>query len=379
MRECRCCGANVESSPILNLENMPGKAQNFPDEENLDLDKGVDLEIYQCPHCGLIQLFCPPVSYYRDVIRAVGVSEDMKIFRKSYFHAFVMKYNLQGKKILEVGAGSGEYMEILAKENVDVYGIEHLLDSVVQAKKKGLKVYSGFIENANTKISGMPYDAFYIMNFLEHIPNPKIFLRGIANNLKEDAYGLIEVPNGDFIIQNQMFSEFMLDHLMYFTKESLSLLLSLCGFEVIECQVIWNSYIISAIVRKRKTIDTDLFWGKQQKLVSAINTYVEEKNKSKRKVAVWGAGHQALALIALAKLQGKIECVIDSAEFKQNKFTPATHIPIYSSNRIDDLGIQELIIIAGSYSNEIFEIVKKKYPDVHAITLDLIEDKMEEK
>lgn len=378
MKICKCCNANVTGSPLLHYENMPGKAQNFPIEEELKLDKGIDLDIYECPYCGLIQLFSEPVDYYQDVIRAVGVSESMKKFRKSYFHEFVNKCNLKGKRVLEVGAGCGEYMELLAEEDVRVYGIEHLNESVIKAKKKGLSVYQGFIRYENDKVPGDPYDGFYIMNFLEHIPNPKEFLKGIAFNLQDGAYGLVEVPNGNFIIRNQMFSEFMLDHLTYFTKESLTLILNMCGFEVKECEVIWNDYIISAIVQKRRGLDLGSFTSKQGKLVSSIHGYLKEMKSKGKKVAVWGAGHQSLAVIALAKLQGKIECVIDSADFKQNKYTPATHIPIYSPNKIEELDIGAILVMAGSYSDEVRRIIKEKYDSVSAVTLDMIEDRSNE-
>lgn len=372
MKKCKCCEADIERYLILRYPNMPARAQNFPGKDDLEKEKGTDLEIYQCPYCGLLQLFSEPVDYYKDVIRAVAVSDDMRQFREDYFHKFVEKYTLYGKKFVEIGAGCGEYMDLFSAENIELYGLEHLEESVKTANSKGLKVYSGFIENQKTKIPGMPYDVFYIMNFLEHIPNPKEFLKGIANNLSEDGYGLIEVPNGDFIIQNQLYSEFMLDHLMYFTQDSLMVLLNQCGFEVLESEVIWNDYIISTIVRKKKMLNSHLFIEKQNETMTALNNYLDRLNKLNKKIAIWGAGHQALALMALSSMNGKVLCVIDSAKFKQNKFTPVTHIPILSPDMITELGIEEVIIMAGSYSNEILKIIRSRFPLVHAVSLDML-------
>lgn len=72
-RTCRCCKAQINSKPILCYENMPKAAQFFPTKEDLNQEKGVKLELYQCLHCGLIQLLDEPVSYYRDVIRAAAI------------------------------------------------------------------------------------------------------------------------------------------------------------------------------------------------------------------------------------------------------------------------------------------------------------------
>lgn len=370
MKTCKCCGSQIEVNPVLFYHNLPGLAQNFPDKDKLVFDKGIDLAVYQCPFCGLLQLLQEPVYYYRDVIRSVAVSESMQEFRKSYFRNFVQRGNLQGNRLIEIGAGCGEYMEIMQQNGVQVFGIEHLKSSVVAGKKRGLAIFEGFVENETYRLPGAPYDAFYTLNFLEHIPNPKSFLKGIAANLAENAYGLVEVPNGDFIIRNQMFSEFMLDHLSYFTKETLSLLLAQSGFEVISCEIIWNEYIIAATVKKRKELDTGTFLKRQEQLIHAIGHYLDTKLHEGKKIAVWGAGHQALAIMALANMKGKIECVVDSAAFKQNRYTPATHIPIYAPKMIKQLEIDTVIIMAGSYSNEISKIIEGKYPGVESESID---------
>ena len=44
-------------------------------------------------------------------------------------------------------------------------------------------------------------------------------------------------------------------------------------------------------------------------------------------VAVWGASHQALTLLALARATN-VAYVVDSAPFKQGRLTPATHLRV---------------------------------------------------
>ena len=370
MKKCRCCGNVINEEPILQYKNMPGAAQNFPNEEELQFDIGEDIGIYYCKFCGLMQILQEPVYYYRDVIRAIAVSEDMKEFRKEYFENFVNLCHLEGKKIIEIGAGCGEYMELMAQSNVMVYGLENLKESVQKAKKRGLYVHTGFVENEIYRIPDAPYDGFYIMNYLEHIPHPKEFLRGVVNNLSEGAYGLIEVPNGDFIIKENMFSEFMLDHLCYFTKDSLEVLLKQCGYDVISCESIWHEYILAAIVKKRKQIDVSKLQSEQERMLKTLERFLE-KNKEKR-IAVWGAGHQALAVMALANMQNYLSCVIDSAEFKQNRYTPATHIPIVSPEKINEWKIEIILVMAGSYTEEVCKKIYDNWKNVKVETLDTI-------
>lgn len=364
--KCRICKNDLVS--ILTYNNMPKSAQNFPDKNNLDEDKGVDLDICQCVGCDLVQLSNEPVPYYREVIRAAAFSEEMKEFRLKQFSKFVNKYSLKNKKILEAGCGKGEYLSLMNEFGVDGYGTEHSLESVEYCKDNNLNVSQMFIEDGTEKIEGGKFDAFFILNFFEHLPNPNITLKGISNNLNDGGIGLIEVPNFDMMLKNNMFSEFINDHLFYFTRETLESTLSLNGYDIIECEEIWYDYIISAVVKKRERTDISRFIDYKEKVKKEIHEYIDMFGQGK--VAIWGAGHQALAIMSMTELSDKIKYVVDDAPFKQNKFTPATHIPIVSADTLDTDPIEAIIVMAASYSDEVIKKIKKKYrQNIHLAVL----------
>lgn len=357
--KCRVCGHIFFDQPLLRYENMPKAAQFMPDIESLKNDKGVDLDVFQCSGCGLVQLSNAPVPYYREVIRASAVSGEMKIFRKRQFNDFVHQYSLQKKKIIEIGCGRGEFLAIMHEFAAQSYGLEFSGQSVSDCKKMGLRVYQGFIEKADYHITNGPFDAFFILNFLEHLPEPNETLGGIYNNLTDDGIGLVEVPNFDMILQKKLFSEFIGDHLFYFTKETLGSTLWFNGFEILECKVQWYDYIISAVVRKRKKMDLSDFQSYQIKLKNEIEKYLSLfKNK---KVAIWGASHQTLAILSLLDLSGRIEYVVDSAAFKQGKYTPATHIPIVAPDKLNSDPVDAVIVMAAGYSDEVANMIMQKF------------------
>lgn len=352
---CKICGNKLFEEPILQLKNMPKSAQYFPDKYNLQKDRGIDLNIFQCSGCGVVQIKRKPVPYYKEVIRAVGISKEMIKFRKEYFTEFIKRYKLQNKKIIEIGCGNGDYLKILNKLPVKAYGLEYSDRSVEACRNKGLKVFKGFVESEKYQIKEAPYDAFLCLSFLEHIPDPNSFLRGIWNNLKENGIGLVEVPNFDMIIRKKLFSEFIPDHIFYFTKDTLALTLKINGFEIINIREIWNEYIISAEIKKVQKIETDFV-----KNLKNIKNSIEKFIDNYKKIAVWGAGHQALALISLLNLKSKIRYVIDSAPFKQKKYTPATHLEIDSPERLIKDPVDAILIMAGSYSDEVADIIINK-------------------
>lgn len=373
--KCRVCGNKLYEEPLLKYYNMPNRAQFFVEEKDLSKDKGIDLFLYQCSGCGLLQLDGEPVSYYKDVIRAAGVSEEMKSFRLKHFNEFISRYNLKDKKIIEIGTGCGEFLEIMNRTGVKAYGLEHLNESVNICLEKKIEVYKGFVEDENYKIKNAPYDAFFIMNFLEHIPNPNKFLMGISNNLKDDAIGLIEVPNVDMILEKLMFSEFISDHLMYFTRDTLSFLLKKNGFEVMEIEDVWHDYVISIIVKKKNRLELKEFNTQQSIISNEINSFIDENLLKGRKVAVWGAGHQSLAVMAMTNLSQKIEFVIDSAKFKQEKYTPSTHVKVVAPSILKEVKIGAILVMAASYSDEVANIINRDYSDI--VVAILRDDKLE--
>ena len=356
---CRVCGRGFFKKPLLRYEKMPKAAQHFPGADSLKHETGVDLTVCQCSGCGLVQLNNEPVPYYREVIRAAAVSEVIKDFKTKQFADFLQKYSLRGKKIIEIGCGRGEFLSLLQPFDVKAYGLEYSKSAVEQCVKSGLNVSRGYFDSSSKILANGPFNAFFLLMFLEHMPEPNSALKGIHDNLTEDAVGLVEVPNFNMILQNKLFSEFIGDHLLYFTRETLRTTMQLNGFDVIECSELRDDYVISAIVKKKGRLDITYFYDHQVKIEFEIKEYL--KRFKKKRVAIWGASHQALAIIALTKIADKIRYVIDSAPFKQGKYTPATHLPIFAPDILHSDPVDAVIVMSASYSDEVAGIIRQRF------------------
>lgn len=359
INRCRVCDNPFFKKPLLQYKNMPKAAQYLPDINGLENDQGVSLDIYQCAACGLVQLDNEPVPYYKEVVRAAAFSSEMKQFRLDQFKRIIEKYTLNNKKVIEIGCGKGEYLSLIQAVGVKAYGLEYSEDSVTECLNQRLNVLQGYIDDSSYNIEHGHFDAFFILSFLEHFPDPNSMLQGIHHNLVDGGIGVVEVPNFDMIIKHNLFSEFIGDHLLYFTQETLKTMLNLNGFEVIECHEIWHDYIISAVVKKRQMLDISRFSYYQENLKQLFETFLSQYRG--KKVAVWGAGHQALAILALLDLADKIRYVVDSATFKQNRYTPATHIPIVSPDKLSSDPVDAVIVMAASYSDEVAKILRERF------------------
>ena len=368
-KSCRLCYHKLIDSPLLSLNGMPKAAQHFLNHNELPCDESITLDIYQCYACGLVQLNIEPVSYYKDVITAASISGDARKSRLSQMVEFANKFKLNGKKIIEIGCAKGDMLDIIDEAKMISYGLEHSSDSVLIAKSKGRRIIKGFIDDLEI-IDHAPFQGFICFNYLEHIPNPKSVINKIYNNLSDDGVGLVTVPNLNYLLDTKSFYEFVADHLSYFTMNTLKNAFYENSFDVLDCYLINNDNDILIIVKKLhnkkmkkkidfKKINLNNDYVEVDKLITNLNVIIKDYKKRNKKVAVWGAGHRTLALLALSKLQD-IEFIVDSAKFKQGMYSPVMNTKIVSPEILAESKIDLLIImVPGIYPDEVIKSVKQ--------------------
>jgi SAM-dependent methyltransferase len=346
----------------MEIEGFPVAAQHIPSADELEADMGETLRLCQCRRCGLLQLDNAPVPYYKDVIRSGGFSKSMISSRNEQFKYFIDKCDLKGKKIVEVGCGAGEFIKVLNGFPVTAYGIEHDGDNVKMAREAGLDVKLGFAEDEKTMFPDAPYNAFISLNFIEHQPRPNDYLQAIYNNTQEGAYGYITVPDSTITINSSGYYDLVRDHIAYYTDETMRLLIGMNGFEIMEAGSL-DVYTLFYIVRKKIRIDRNNFSHVHDGLSKVINATVNNIRQKGGHIAIWGASHQCFTLLGTSDLKNHVDYVIDSAPFKQGKYTPTAHIPIVPPDYFYGHRVDCIIIMAFFYEDEIAKIIRDKYGD----------------
>ncbi|MDR1193745.1 MAG: class I SAM-dependent methyltransferase [Peptococcaceae bacterium] len=353
---CRICGGKLTKQ--LGLDNVPKAAQWFPLTREESVSSGCSLDIHLCTDCGLVQHIGETVPYYRDVIRATAYSQEMRQFRADQLADFVDKYSLSGKTALEVGCGKGEYLELIKEAGLNAVGIESNSYNAGRCHELGFNVARGYLAEL-TELNTLPIcDVFFSFNYFEHLPDLRLVLRKLRMLLTPNAIGVVEVPNFDMIIRENMLSELIPDHLYYFTKETLENVLRMNGFAVEDCNAIWHDYILSAVVRPRQPPDLMCLSQFRNNLNASFRAFTDKL--AGKHLAIWGAGHQSLTALALCDkdIVNRYSFIVDSAPFKQNRFAPVTALPIVSPDVFHNSPIDAVLVIAAAYSNEIAASVR---------------------
>jgi hypothetical protein len=248
---------------------------------------------------------------------------------------------------------------LLQEAGLQAYGTEWGEAAVEDAGRAGFRVQRVFPQGEEVVLEHAPFQAFASFNFMEHWPRPREVWRCVSRHLADGAIGLVEVPDFDMIVRQRLLTEFITDHLMYFTRDTFSRALQICGFDVLQLSSVWQGYILSAVVRKRPRLCAQGFLDWQAQAGHSLQRFVRAHQS--RGVAVWGAGHQALATLALFQLQDGVRYVVDSAPFKQGRYTPSSHLRICAPEQLLQAPVGAVLVMVAAYAPEVVQRIEREF------------------
>lgn len=160
------------------------------------------------------------------------LQSEFKGFQKKYFKLF--SHYSKHSRILDVGCGSGNFMEFLKQCGYnEVYGFDLSVEQCNYARSRGLNVDVSNIFDF-VKKSEHKYQIIFAMDIIEHFYKNELteLFEGLYSLLTDDGILIIRTPNGDSIFsQHIIYGD--LTHLTIFNPNSLSQILRLVGFKEI--------------------------------------------------------------------------------------------------------------------------------------------------
>ncbi len=356
MFRCRSCKSDQVTS-LFSFDGFPIAAQYFLETPNSNKDESVTLNIVRCESCSLVQITNAPVSYYRDVITAASLNEISKKNLIDEWSRIIQAYSINAGDVLEIGSGKGDFLEVLQRLGFNARGLENSTQNVGVTLNKGLLVDRGYL----TELSFVKtYPLIICNNYLEHQPNVGSFVEKFYDILDPEGIVYVSVPNLYYLLDKACLYEFVADHLVYFTKNSLRQLFVNKGFEILEEYEKNNGNDLVLVARKKPKVDYGSIEKKASQIIKSVKNVVKYHYDQGRKIAVWGAGHRALALMAMANLV-EIESIVDSADFKQGKFSPILHKKIISPEEFFAGDYDVLILmLPGAFNAQVANLIREK-------------------
>lgn len=138
------------------------------------------------------------------------------------------KHLIENKKILDVGCGTGGFMDLARPVATSVSLVEPQAFIVKELRDLGYEVF-----DLTEQLPDQSYDVVTLFHTLEHLVEPIEVLCEIKRSLNKNGQLIIEVPHArDVLLKIPEFREFTFwsEHLILHTKDSLKKILETAGF-----------------------------------------------------------------------------------------------------------------------------------------------------
>jgi len=182
---------NINTNNLIKLYRYRYKinvSSYFEGYENINLLK--------CDDCGLF-FYQPHTPGDEKFYEKLQKSSNYYIKEKDeYFIA--SKFIEPGQKVLDIGSGIGEFANYLDTK-VQYTGLEFNQKAIIEGKKRGFNILNEDLFSHQLKFKDY-YDAVCYFQVLEHISQPKEFIKNSINALKPDGILIIAVPSNNSFI-----------------------------------------------------------------------------------------------------------------------------------------------------------------------------------
>ncbi len=347
------------------LLSSPEEAKNYPVG---------DISLGFCTACGFISntVFDKKLTEYSGRYEETqGYSNTFNIFHRKLAERLIKNHNLYKKKILEIGCGKGDFLNLLSEigENQGV-GFDPGYHEERNTTAGSLQV--NFIKDFySEKYSNYKADFVCCKMTLEHIHETNKFV-SIVRRAIGDSHNTIvffQIPDATRILQECAFEDIYYEHCSYFSPGSLSRLFQKTGFQILDVGIEYSGQYLT--IEAKPVNNNDQKLSHQEDDLQTITDYVktfpnrcnlklrewqqklDSLNEANSKVVLWGSGSKAVSFLTTLDSKNKIEYVVDINPYRQGFFMPGTGQKIVGPDFLREYKPDAVIIMNGIYTEEI--------------------------
>jgi len=359
----------IKGVPVM--VNVP----SFTPEEAKNAKRG-DITLKFCQNCGHIfnSVFNPESIEYNEYYEnPLHYSSRFKEYNAELIVRLIKTYNIQNKKVMDIGGGRGHFLDLLCKEGAnDGICLDPGCGEEQTQKSSGSMT---FIKDFySQKYRDYKADFICCRQVLEHIYSPRQFLDLIHHAILEKTNSIVffEVPNADYVFKDLGIWDLLYEHYSYFNKSSLRYVFEASGFGVCNLFEAYKDQYLCieakpAITRiEENNYDTEKiayslegFEEKYQKKIGFWKQKLKDLKRANKKIVVWGAGTKGVMFLNMLKIQDEVEYAVDINPNKQGKYIVGTGQEIIAPEFLREYRPDAVIIMNSIYKDEITQSLNK--------------------
>jgi SAM-dependent methyltransferase len=354
-------------------------------EQLQDPEPTYPLDLAFCSECTLVQITetVPPEKLFREYLYFSSFSDTLLRHAEDLVTRLIETRGLDaGHLVVELASNDGYLLQYYQKRGIVVLGVEPALNIAAVARERGIPTVSEFfgeeLANALAEQYGRA-EVIHANNVLAHVADLNRFLKGVAVLLKPRGIAVIEVPYVRDLIDQVEFDTIYHEHLCYFSLTALTALFKRNGLQVQDVERVpihggslrlfvgrtgsqESSDVVAELLRQEhdRGIDRLAFYTdfahRVENLKTSLRDLLIQLKRERRRVAAYGAAAKGTTLLNYFQIGPEmLEFVADRSTYKHNRYTPGTHLPIFSPDKLMREKPDYVLLLSWNFANEILE------------------------
>jgi 2-polyprenyl-3-methyl-5-hydroxy-6-metoxy-1,4-benzoquinol methylase len=354
------------------------------------MERFYPLHAWVCEQCKLVQLeeFESPQEIFSEYAYFSSFSESWLKHAERYVEAMIGRFGFNAQsQVVEIASNDGYLLQYFKQRGVPVLGVEPAANvAKVALEKRGVPSRVEFFGTATaTKMvaDGVRADLLLGNNVLAHVPDINDFVGGMKVLLKPDGVITMEFPHLVRLMEQNQFDTIYHEHFSYlsfYTVERIFAKHGLKMFDVEELPTHGGSIRVFAchaenkrsvekrvetmrtLERERGLEDMAAYRAFEEQVKETKRAFLEflvQAKREKKKIVGYGAAAKGNTLLNYCGVRGDfVDYVVDKNPYKQNRFLPGTHIPVYGPERIAETKPDYVLILPWNIKDEVMEQMK---------------------
>jgi len=358
--QCRFCKTTL-NDVFIDLVNSPA-SNSFLRQEQLDEPETFyPLKVYTCPNCFLVQLDEYKKSdtiFNSEYVYFSSFSTSWLEHSRQYTETMTERFGLnKDSLVVELASNDGYLLQYFKQKGIPVLGVEPTANTARVAMEKGIDTVVDFFGvrlAARLAAENKKADLLLGNNVLAHVPDIVDFVGGMKGLLKDNGVITMEFPHLMQLVDNNQFDTIYHEHFSYLSFYTVQKIFASQGLELFDVdelpthggslriygkhaddQTKLVSPRVAALLEKEigKGMTGLAYYDHfQQKALSVkmdLLQFLIEQKKAGKAVAAYGAAAKGNTLLNYCGVKNDlVEFVVDANPHKQDKWLPASHIPV---------------------------------------------------
>lgn len=383
---CHFCGTSVRHT-FVDLGMSPLCESYLIAQQLNEMEPFYPLHVLLCENCFLVQLqeYVSAESIFGEYAYFSSYSESWLAHAKAYTKKMIERFALGAKsQVVELASNDGYLLQYFVSAGIHALGIEPAANVAAVAVKKGVPTLVKFFNRESAEdlaAQGIKADLLLGNNVLAQVPDLNSFVAGMKILLKPNGVITMEFPHLVKLMEQGQFDTIYHEHFSYFSLLAAEKIFSahqLTLFDLEELPTHGGSLRIYACHKE------DLSKGLSSRVLSvraaeeaaglsrleSYRSFAERTRETKyalleflihartngKQVAGYGAPGKGNTLLNYCGIRSDLLAyTVDRNPYKQGKYLPGSHIPIYSPEHIRETRPDYVLILPWNLKDEIMQ------------------------